>query len=77
MSKINITVQIDKALLKHSRHLAIEKDSSLSEWVSSLIAEAVRREGGRPAAKRRALAILKSPLHLGGKTFTRVELHER
>jgi hypothetical protein len=77
MSKKNITVQIDEALLKTSRHIAIEEDKSLSEWVGSLIVAAVRRKTNRESSRRRALTVLKNPLHLGGKTFSRNELHER
>lgn len=75
--KRNITIQIDAALLKQSRHMAVEADTSLSDWVARLMAEAVSRETGRETAKRRALAVLKNPLKLGGKTFSRDELHER
>lgn len=77
MSKKNITVKIDAALLKQSRYLAVDENKSLSEWVACLIGNAVKKKHGRDAARRRALAILRSPLHLGGRTFTRDELHER
>lgn len=75
--KRNITVQIEEALLKQSRHIAVEEEKSLSEWVGSLIAEAVRKKSGRESSRRRALAVLNSPLRLGGKAFSRDELHAR
>jgi hypothetical protein len=77
MAKKNITLQIDEALLKRSKHLAVDEDMSLSEWVANLVAGAVRAKSGRESARQKALAILKSPLHLGGNVFSRESLHER
>jgi hypothetical protein len=50
-SKRNITVQIDEALLKSSRHLAVDENQSLSEWVANLIAAAVKKSSGYAASK--------------------------
>ena len=77
MAKKNVTLQIDEEVLKQSRHLAVDEDVSLSEWVTNLITVAVRKGTGRESARRKALAVLASPLHLGGKILSRDELHER
>ena len=75
--KRNITVQIDEALLKSSRHLAVDKNQSLSEWVANLISQAVKKSSGHAASRRRALAVLNSPLKLGGNVLSREDIHER
>lgn len=76
MKRKNVTVQIDEALLKQSRHLAVDRNMSLSEWIAELMRDAVGRLKAREAAKRRAYAVLDKPLHLGGGVFSRDELHE-
>lgn len=77
MAKKNLTLQLDEVLLKHARHLTVESDQSLSEWVSGLIQEAVRLRSGRDLSKKRALKVLKSPLKLDGRVLSREEMHER
>ncbi len=77
VKKRNVTVQMDELLLKHSRHLAVEEDMSLSEWIATLIGEAVKRKSAQAGNRDRALAVLKSPLRLGGNVFSRQELHDR
>jgi hypothetical protein len=77
MGKKNITLQMDETLLKHSKHCAVEDNMSLSEWVATVVSAAVRIRSGREQARRNALAVLRSPLHLGGKILGREELHER
>jgi hypothetical protein len=76
--KQNITLAVDKVLLKQARSLAAEKGSS----VSALLAEELRRLVNRDAAyeqsKERAVARLRSPFHLGGEKRTaREDLHDR
>ena len=77
MKKKNVTVQLEENLLKHSRHLAVDQDMSLSEWISKLVEEAVRKSATRESSRRRAFAVLSRPLRLGGTTYTRDELHDR
>lgn len=77
MNKRNVTVQLEENLLKRSRHLAVDQDMSLSEWISRLVEEAVRKSSPRESSRRRALAVLNRPLHLGGGSYTRDDLHER
>jgi hypothetical protein len=75
--KKNVTVQVEAALLKQSRHLAVEEDMSLSEWIAALIKNAVIKKSGREQDMKRALAAMKKPLKLGGKLLSREEMHER
>jgi len=74
--KRNVTVQLDEALLKHSRHLAVEEDMSLSEWIGTLIKNAVQKKGDKENSKKKAIALLNKPFKLGGKVLSREEMHE-
>lgn len=75
--KRNVTVQLEEGLLKKSRHLAVDQDLSLSEWISRVIKDAVMRSYSFNSAKRKAFKVLEEPLCLGGKAYAREELHER
>jgi hypothetical protein len=77
MSKKNLTITVDEVLIKQARKLSLDDDQSLSEWVTCLIVETVRKRSGRDAAKRRATAKLNRPFSLGGRPLTRDETHER
>jgi hypothetical protein len=74
--KKNVTVQIDAAILKRSKHMAVEEDMSLSEWIATLIKNAVNKKSDKEQAMKRAFAIMKKPLKLGGKALSREEMHE-
>ncbi len=76
--KQNVTVAIDKQLLKRARALAASRGAS----ISSLLADGLRRLDEQVStyeqAKARALALLDSGLHLGGAGIKdRDALHER
>ncbi len=78
--KQNVTLSVPRELLRRVKRLAADRDTS----VSALMAEALSRladENRRySAARRRALAAMKSARSLGTRgrrTWTRDELHER
>ena len=73
----NITLSLDEAILRKARHAAVEADQSVSEWVADLIAGKVLTSGRSDSAREKALKRLKQGFHLGGKPFTREDLHER
>ncbi|HZR65672.1 MAG TPA: DUF6364 family protein [Terriglobales bacterium] len=76
--KTNITLKLDRDLLRKARVLAAEKDTSVSALVTEQLEKAVREREGYEQAKRRALAILKKGFDLGYKPpASRDELHER
>ena len=77
MAKRNLTLKIDETLLKRSRHLAVEEDKSLSEWVADLIAKAVIDTKSFEVLRDQAIAKLSRPMKLGGKVLTRDQVHER
>jgi hypothetical protein len=76
--KQNITLSIEKELIKKGKVIAARKDSSVSKMMSDLLKEIVDRDDRFEAAKRNALNTLKKGFHLGGRiTWKREDLHER
>jgi hypothetical protein len=76
--KQNITLAIDKPLLKRARAIAAQRGTSISALLAQELAGLVGREAAYAQAKTRALAYLKNPFHLGGTGITsREALHDR
>jgi hypothetical protein len=76
--KANITLKLDKDLLRKARVLAAERETSVSALLAAQLEMAVREREGYEQAKRRALAILKKGFDLGyTPPASRDELHER
>jgi len=76
--KQNITLSIEKGILKKGKVLAARKDTSISKMLSDLLIRIVEREDQYEAARRSAMQNLKKGFHLGGKiTWGREELHDR
>ena len=76
--KQNITLAIDKRLLKKARALAVERGASVSAMLAGELQKIVERETAYEQAKAKALAQLDSPFHLGGLGITdREALHDR
>jgi len=63
--KTNITLKLDRDLLRKAKILAAEKETSVSRLVSEQLERAVRDSEGYDQAKRRALARMKRASHLG------------
>jgi predicted transcriptional regulator len=76
--KTNITLKLDRELVRRAKVLAAERDTSVSALVTEQLEKAVREREGYEQAKGRALAILKKGFDLGYKPpASRDELHER
>jgi predicted transcriptional regulator len=76
--KTNITLKVDRELLRRARVLAAEKDTSVSALVSEQLEKVVREREGYEQAKQHALAVMKRGFNLGYKRpSSRDELHER
>lgn len=73
----NVTLKLDDAILRRAKHLAVEQNKSLSQWLTELIVERVSGRSGYAAARRRAVSRLDSGVRLGGKPLTRDQAHER
>ena len=76
--KQNITLSIDKEIIKKGKVIAAQKDTSISKMLSDQLKEIVEREDQYEAAKRDALQALKEGFHLGGRiSWKREDLYER
>ena len=73
----NLTVSLDKQLIRKLRVIAAEQSTSISGLLSDELRRLVERAEQYDNAKRRALKSLETGLHLGGKPATRDELHDR
>ncbi len=78
MSKQNITLSLDRDLLRKARLLSSRKSTSVSKLLSGELERLVTESERYAQAKRSALAALKKGFHMGGRlTATRDELHDR
>ena len=76
-AKQNITVAIEPGLLKKARAIAARRGLSVSALLAGELRELVADDARYTAARRRAKALVSTPLHLGGQPTSRDELHER
>lgn len=76
--KQNITLAIEKEILRKGKLIAAQNDTSISKMLSDQLKEMIDKEEQYQASKRRALNALKKGFHLGGKiTWRREDLYER
>jgi hypothetical protein len=75
--KQNVTLSIEKDLIKKGKVMAARKDTCISKMLADMLKEMVENDDRYEAAKRSALQLSKKGLHLGGKIqvcFTRMVL---
>lgn len=76
--KQNITLSIEKELIKKGKIIAARKEISVSKMMGNLLRDIVDQHDRYEAAKRNALAMMKKGLHLGGRiNCKREDLYER
>lgn len=76
--KTNLTLKLDRNLLRKVRVLAAERDTSISALMVEQLEKAVQEHDGYEDAKRRALIRMKRASNLGyTPPASRDELHER
>ena len=76
--KQNITISLDKELIRKAKLLAAKRETSVSRMLSHELEKAVQDAEKYEVARQRALAILRNPFHLGGQApCSREELHAR
>jgi hypothetical protein len=78
MPKQNITLSLDKDLIRQARQLSAQKSMSVSKLLGEELERLLRGHEQYEQAKRSALAVLKKGFHMGGSiTVTRDQLHDR
>lgn len=76
--KSNITLKLDRELIRRARILAAEKDTSVSAILSEQLQKALNEREQYEKAKKRALARLKRGYNLGYRPpSSRDEFYER
>ncbi len=76
--KQNITLAIDKQLLKSARAVAAQRRTSVSGMLADELRKIVASEMAYQQARAKALAQLSAPFRLGGgKMASREALHDR
>ena len=76
----NITLSVPRDILCRVKHIAVERQTSVSGLMVAMLEDLVCREDAYVQARERQLALMKSGLSLrtnGIATWTRDELHER
>jgi predicted transcriptional regulator len=78
LMKTNVTLKLDRNLLRKVRVLAAERDTSMSALMVEQLEKAVREHDGYEEAKRRALTRMKRATNLGyTPPASRDEFYER
>ncbi len=76
--KQNITLSIEKEIIKKGRIIAVQKETSISKMLSDMLKQVVYKEDQYEAAKRSASQILEKGFHLGGQIrWKREDLYDR
>ena len=73
----NLTIQVNRELVRKARILAARRGTSISGLLASELERLVGEDEAFEAARRCALQFLERGFHLGGKRVSREELHER
>ncbi|NLL57757.1 MAG: CopG family transcriptional regulator [Firmicutes bacterium] len=80
MEKQNVTISVSKDILKKAKHIAINRQTSLSRLLADALEDIVEREDTYNKAKARQLAAMKNGFNLGVKgkiDWKREDLHAR
>jgi hypothetical protein len=76
--KQNITLSMEKEIIKKGKIIAARKETSISKMLGDLLKEVTDNENRYQAAKRNALQHLKKGFHLGGRIdWKRDDLYDR
>lgn len=80
MEKQNVTISVSKDILKKAKHIAINRQTSLSRLLADALEDIVEREDTYNRAKARQVAAMKDGFNLGVKgkiDWKREDLHAR
>jgi len=76
--KQNITISLEKDLIKKGKIIASKKETSLNRLLRDFLKRIVEEEELYELSKKKALNILNKGFHFGGEiTCSREKLHER
>ena len=76
--KQNITLSIDKELIKEAKLIAAQRQTSISGMLSAELKRTIQEAEKYLWAKRKGMSNLNIGFHLGGESMvSREDLHER
>ena len=76
--KQNVTISLEKEIIKKAKIIAAQKETSVTRMLSEELKQLIQKEERYQQAKKKALIYLDSGFHWGGKIrATREELHAR
>jgi hypothetical protein len=76
--KQNVTLSVEKEIIKKGKVVAARRDTSISRMLAELLKSMVENEESYEAAKRSAAQFLRKGFRLGGDiTWKREDLYER
>ncbi|MFC1852470.1 CopG family transcriptional regulator [candidate division CSSED10-310 bacterium] len=73
----NITLRMDKDILRKCRHAAVEADMSLSQWVIVQLTNIINQNEALSKTRQNALKKIEKGYSLGGKPLLREDIYER
>jgi hypothetical protein len=80
MKRQNVTLSLPEDVLRKARHMAVDRNMSLSAFLSVIIQELVAGQGGYEQARDNSLRLMEEGFDMGtmGEALNnRGELHER
>jgi predicted transcriptional regulator len=80
LEKQNVTISVSKDILRKAKHIAIDRQTSLSRLLADALEDIVEREDRYGKAKARQQAMMKNGFNLGVKgkiSWKREDLHAR
>ncbi|MBZ5567450.1 MAG: DUF6364 family protein [Acidobacteriia bacterium] len=78
MPNNNVTLTMDKDLLRAARKVALDRNTSVNQLVRDFLAQLVRESGRQQVAAERMDEFFKRHrIRIGRRTWTRQDLHER
>ncbi|MCK9515380.1 MAG: DUF6364 family protein [Ottowia sp.] len=74
----NITLRLDEKTIRRIRHIAVDRNTSVSAWVSELVIRAVDELDGFEPARQRAIEAMADPVAVAdASTLGRDDAHAR
>ncbi|MDD4562286.1 MAG: DUF6364 family protein [Syntrophomonadaceae bacterium] len=80
MGRQNVTLSLSEDVIKKAKHLAVDRDMSLSALLSTYILDMVAKEEQYAEAKEDSIRLMEEGFDMGSageNTWKREELHER
>ncbi len=75
MAKTNLTIQLDREIIRRARVVAAKRGTSVSALVARELDDLVQREERYEDARERAIQLMAAARSHGGRTWTRDDIY--